>query len=64
MYMNPVRIGRAASVFANALAAGTIASSNGKASAAPAPRRKVRLGIASLETNIGASLKLELRSKN
>src|SRR6185436_20228655 len=52
MYMKPVRIGRAASVFANPVAAGTIASSSGSASEALTPLRKVRLGIASLVISI------------
>src|SRR5215475_5134869 len=52
MYMNPVRIGLAASVFANAVAAGIIASSSGSASEAPMPRRNVRRGIESFEMNI------------
>ena len=52
MYMKPMRIGRAASVFANTVAAGTIASSSGKASTAPAPRRKLRLGTANFDMNM------------
>ena len=42
--MKPSRGEGFAAVFASAVAAGTIASSSGKASVAPIPRRKVRRG--------------------
>ena len=47
-----------AAVCASAVAAGTIASSNGSASAAPAPRRTVRREIFFLVMNIVSLLRL------
>ena len=43
-YRKPIRIRGRAGVLASADSAGTMASRSGRASAAPAPRRKVRRG--------------------
>src|ERR1700752_816619 len=56
--MNDIRIGRLAS----ADRAGVMASSTGRASAAPAPRRNVRRGIDFLVINIAGPPHLEWRA--
>src|SRR5687768_12958810 len=50
--MKPKRLAGAAGVCARAVPAGTIASSNGKATAAPKPRRNVRRASAVFVMNI------------
>src|SRR5580765_3123020 len=53
--MKPRRFTGLAAVLASAVIAGVIESSSGSAITAPTPRRKVRLGNASLEINIGSA---------
>ena len=48
MYTKPRRLTGLAAVFTTAVSDGIIASSNGSATLAPSPRRKVRRGNASL----------------
>lgn len=50
--MAPNRVRGAAAAFASGVSAGTIASSNGSAIAAPIPRRNVRRGSDIFEMNI------------
>ena len=53
-YITPNRVIGVAAVFWSAVKGGTIASSSGKASVAPMPRRTVRRGIAFLVISMGA----------
>src|SRR5262249_7158306 len=63
MNTNPSLSVGLAGVLANAVAAGIIASSRGRAIAAPAPLRNVRRGIAFLVMNTSRSFLIATRAK-